>query len=38
MQNVDSVTKFVVEKMENALKLNVPLKVSIGVGKLWSEI
>ena len=35
---VNKVKDIVKEKMENALKLNVPLKVEIGVGKNWAEI
>lgn len=34
---LDSVTVLVREEMENALKLQIPLKVDIGVGKNWRE-
>ena len=33
----DKVQSLVREEMENAVKLDVPLKVDIGVGKNWSE-
>jgi DNA polymerase-1 len=33
----DAVKKIVVEKMEHAVDLSVPIKVDIGVGKNWEE-
>ena len=34
---VESVTKMVVQEMENAYQLNVPLKVDVGVGLSWFD-
>ena len=34
---IDLVTKILTEEMQNALELQVPLDVSVGVGKSWSE-
>ena len=34
---IDLVTKILTEEMQNALELKVPLDVSVGVGKSWSE-
>jgi DNA polymerase-1 len=33
----DTVKKIVIEKMEHALDLSVPIKVDIGIGKNWEE-
>ena len=33
----DMAEALVKEEMENAVKLNVPLKVDIGIGKNWAE-
>jgi len=37
-RDVEVVKGFVVEKMEQALRLAVPLKVLVGVGKSWGEV
>ncbi len=34
---IDQVTKILTDEMQNALELTVPLDVSVGVGKSWSE-
>ena len=34
---IDTMTKMVKDKMENALKLKVPVKVEVGYGKNWLE-
>lgn len=34
---IETVERFVKEKMETVLRLNVPLEVAIGIGKNWSE-
>lgn len=34
---VDQLKKILIEKMTNALKLDVPIEVSVGVGKNWLE-
>ena len=34
---IDSVTKILIDEMQNALELKVPLDVSVGIGKSWSE-
>ncbi len=34
---VETITKMVVEEMENAYSLNVPLKVDVGVGTSWFD-
>jgi DNA polymerase-1 len=34
---LDDIRKLVEEEMENAMKLDVPVKVDIGVGKNWLE-
>ena len=34
---LDKVEKIVKQEMENAIKLDVPVKVDIGVGKNWLE-
>jgi DNA polymerase-1 len=34
---LDTVKKIVIEKMEHALDLSVPIKVDIGIGKNWEE-
>jgi DNA polymerase-1 len=31
------VTSLVKKKMENAFKLDIPLKVDVGIGKNWLE-
>ncbi len=36
-EEVDELTPVIKEKMENALKLNVPVKVDIGIGNNWLE-
>jgi len=33
----DRLTAFVKDKMENAVKLSVPLDVEIGIGKNWLQ-
>ena len=33
----DDIEKMVKEKMEGVLRLNVPIEVSISVGKNWGE-
>jgi len=37
LEEVDEAKKIIVENMENAYKLKVPLIVDIGVGKNWLE-
>jgi DNA polymerase-1 len=34
---VDKVKSLVKEKMENAIELNVPIKVDTGLGKNWLD-
>ena len=34
---VDEARKIIIDEMENAMKLKVPLKVDVGVGKSWLE-
>jgi DNA polymerase-1 len=34
---LDYITSMVVENMENALKLDVPIKIDYGTGKSWFE-
>ena len=34
---IDKVTKIVNDKMDNAYKLDVPLKVDINIGNNWAE-
>jgi DNA polymerase-1 len=34
---LEKVKKMVKQEMENAIKLDVPLKVDVGVGKNWLE-
>ena len=36
-QNEEEVKKILVEEMENAVKLSVPLTVSVSVAKTWYE-
>jgi DNA polymerase-1 len=36
-QDADTVKELVVDRMKNALKLNVPIEVEVGVGKNWLE-
>mgnify|MGYP003484544008 CR=1 FL=1 len=36
-QTIEKTISIIKEKMENAVKLNVPLKVSIEYGKNWGE-
>ncbi|MBU0629688.1 MAG: DNA polymerase I [Candidatus Margulisbacteria bacterium] len=36
-EEADTVKKIVVQEMENAVKLSVPVKVDIGAGKNWAE-
>lgn len=37
-QEIETVKALVVQKMEQALSLRVPLKVNVGVGKNWAEL
>jgi DNA polymerase-1 len=37
-EELDAIQKLVVETMENALKLSVPLKVNVAIGKNWAEL
>jgi DNA polymerase-1 len=34
---VEDAKKMIVHEMENAMKLKVPLRVDVGVGKNWLE-
>jgi DNA polymerase-1 len=34
---VEAAKKIIIHEMENAMKLKVPLKVDVGVGKSWLE-
>ena len=34
---LDYISSMVIEKMETALKLDVPLKIDYGTGKSWFE-
>ena len=34
---MEEAKKMIVHEMENAMKLKVPLKVDVGVGKSWLE-
>jgi DNA polymerase I-like protein with 3'-5' exonuclease and polymerase domains len=36
-EEIDLFKRFVREKMEGGLKLNVPIEVHIAVGKNWAE-
>ena len=36
-EEIDKVTKIVNDKMDNAYKLDVPLKVDINIGNNWAE-
>ena len=37
LDEIDEAKKIIIENMENAYKLEVPLTVDIGVGKNWLE-
>ena len=37
LEEVDLIKKIIIDKMENAYKLKVPLTVDLGVGNNWLE-
>ena len=36
-RELDALSKLVKDEMENAVKLDVPIKVEIGIGRNWLE-